>query len=525
MSSDISYEEDIGWNDTMGFRRDVELTDQKQCFDSESVITGESFDMTDDDLFTIYELKTGNKFFEKGYCGLKSELISALSSDYMNDSPGYFMSIGTTPKLKSDHLTGLTSKPTTKIIIKLLNNMYISLDSAYKLLNDENNIWFALPLYNNRNRRVVNINGLYGESMNHGQVPGFKIYRLYSKDELSELILVNENAIFINTDKKLLTDYLEEENISTIDFIIDILDKLIPNVDFVNRYIEELFIEAREALLVNNETINVFLSTRNLLRMNTSRQKELFVSIIGLNNFIEGAGDEMGQLYEEYFDEFKRNVLAIPGLMNKTLSIKVLFDMLKSYSITRYIEDLEYDFDTQIPVYLFKDIKGLESIFIKLMHKILSMMKYLKSEYYKSVTENVDLYAHDLYMFSKNINLTLQEIGVFIKFIYMITTLTDIDPLHSGDIGDIAAISETLHHDISITDISLIDNAYEGVLVRIIDEAMRIRGTDEEIVDNYVSLIEDGWMELEFIDEESYTTISKIIVLLTNSVNANILHR
>jgi hypothetical protein len=159
--------------------------------------------LDDLDLYTIYNLDKNNKFLDKGNCGLKSEVIMALKSDLTSQLPSYIMSIGTTPKLESDFKTGFSSKPTTKIIVKL-DNMFITLGSMYKLLNDTNNIWYALPLYNNKNKRVVNLLGLYGIGMNHGQVPGFKIYKLYTREEINNISVIESDNNYPKSNEKLL---------------------------------------------------------------------------------------------------------------------------------------------------------------------------------------------------------------------------------------------------------------------------------------------------------------------------------
>ena len=95
------------------------------------------------------------------------------------------MSIYTKPKYNKDILTGITGKPTTKIFVKLPHNqIYISLLSAYRILHEPNQHWYAFPLFENKRRRLGNIKGIYGASMNHGQIPGFYLYKLYTKEEI-----------------------------------------------------------------------------------------------------------------------------------------------------------------------------------------------------------------------------------------------------------------------------------------------------------------------------------------------------
>ena len=43
--------------------------------------------------------------------------------------------------------------------------------------------WYLLPLYGNKRRRI----GLqFGSSKNHGQIPGSKIYKAFTKEEINK---------------------------------------------------------------------------------------------------------------------------------------------------------------------------------------------------------------------------------------------------------------------------------------------------------------------------------------------------
>lgn len=142
-------------------------------------------DADDPDLLMIY-LKNSSNTFTKAACFNKSELISYLTAD-KNSADGVttLMSVYSRPYGTSN--TGLGTRPTGQIVVKLpVNNMYVTFLSAKLMLNTKHvNTWYAVPLYGGKKRRIGNIKGIFGASMNHGQTPGQIVYKLFTYDQLN----------------------------------------------------------------------------------------------------------------------------------------------------------------------------------------------------------------------------------------------------------------------------------------------------------------------------------------------------
>jgi len=199
---------------------------------NESPITLSNYEDTDlRDLFIIHMLNQDGKFV-KGSCLLREEMRNILSSD-LDTYPNYVMSIYTTPssKYKEDLLTGLSGKPTGKLIIRMpTNQIYITFGSMKRVLTNPTIKWYALPLYGGKRRRVGNIAGIYGASMNHGQVPGFPIYKLFTEAEIKSSMVVREDSTdfphtFQYDSMKPLFDILGETTVNM--FISNIINELI----------------------------------------------------------------------------------------------------------------------------------------------------------------------------------------------------------------------------------------------------------------------------------------------------------
>ncbi len=122
------------------------------------------------------------------------ELTASLKSELDVFPPTNLMTIYTSPTDFND--VGYGAKPTGKIIFKLpVNNIFITLGSLQKILSNKNiKNYYLLPLYNGKRRRVGNLKGLFGSSMNHGQVPGFVIYKVYTLDEIKNNIIIKESS-------------------------------------------------------------------------------------------------------------------------------------------------------------------------------------------------------------------------------------------------------------------------------------------------------------------------------------------
>lgn len=218
-----NYEEDQENFDPLMIIEKIKAAENMSCPNT-SVLTFETLNAIDPDI-TLIKTKNNNNSFVDGFCISKSEIIEALKSDFDNYSPTYIMSIYTTPNKMSDRLTGFTGRATGKIIIRLTNNMYITLGSAYRLLHSKDKILYALPLFGGNKRRIGNLQSLYGASMNHGAIPGENIFKLYTKSEIEKGVIVNETrsdyplSLFINHQTETLFNILgldDDENSQSI---------------------------------------------------------------------------------------------------------------------------------------------------------------------------------------------------------------------------------------------------------------------------------------------------------------------
>lgn len=166
---------------------DVDTWISESC-SNDSPITLLPYDKDDyDDIFTI-KLQDKNGKFKKGSCLTRTELSKAFLSDRGKDYPEYIMSIYTTPQNAEDYVTGLSGKPTVRLVGKMMSNqIYVTIGSIKRIFDEpDNKVWYALPLFGGKRRRIGNILGTYGSSMNHGQVPGYIIYKLFTRKEIEQ---------------------------------------------------------------------------------------------------------------------------------------------------------------------------------------------------------------------------------------------------------------------------------------------------------------------------------------------------
>jgi hypothetical protein len=191
------YDEDSDVYTNISSESDSIIDDKSELLSkclNDSPVTLSNYDETDlNDLFVIYVPNKQGKFI-KGSCLRRDELKDVLKSD-LDTIPSYIMSIYKTPSSNrtDDLLTGMTGKPTGKIIVRIpTNQIYVTFGSLKRILSIANKEWYALPLYGGKSRRVGNLGGIYGSSMNHGQVPGFQIYKLFTKHDIENSIVSEE---------------------------------------------------------------------------------------------------------------------------------------------------------------------------------------------------------------------------------------------------------------------------------------------------------------------------------------------
>lgn len=151
-----------------------------QCSNS-SILSLESYTKEDDPIM-VYMLDSRSKY-NKSICFTLAELQSFLESDKNRTFPDHIMAVYSKPR-KPD-TTGIGSYPTQRIVAKLpVHNIYVTVGSIRKLLNTNIKIWYAVPLFGGKRRRVGNLRGIFGISMNHGQIPGEVIYKLIHQPPL-----------------------------------------------------------------------------------------------------------------------------------------------------------------------------------------------------------------------------------------------------------------------------------------------------------------------------------------------------
>ncbi|NDD84240.1 hypothetical protein EBZ38_08220 [bacterium] len=155
---------------------------------NDSPITMSSY-TPEDNVITIKFPDKYNKF-DKGQCITKKELEDTLKSDRNSPFPSYIQCIYT----PTNNTSGYGAKPTHKLVFKLpMNNVYITIGSLQKVLTKQESKWYALQMFGGRPRRIGNVHGAFGASMNHGQIPGFNVYKLFTKKDItSGRVIVTE---------------------------------------------------------------------------------------------------------------------------------------------------------------------------------------------------------------------------------------------------------------------------------------------------------------------------------------------
>lgn len=217
----------------------------------------------DPDLFIVY-IQDRNGKFTNGTCSTKEELKSSLESDRMKpkstNPPSNIMSIYSTPNSnrKDDYTTGMTGKPTAKLVVRLIsNNIYVTYGSVKDIFSSKNKEWFAIPLFGGLRRRIGNIMGIYGASMNHGQAPGYPVYKLLTRKQVENNEVVKEsiNEYYYGFDSRPLNTILEE--------------KMIPINIFVNSIIQNITTSKSEKFKKGADEKNLF---RRIIRRSPNIQ-------------------------------------------------------------------------------------------------------------------------------------------------------------------------------------------------------------------------------------------------------------
>jgi len=213
------------------------------------------------DTVQIFTLNSDNQY-TKSVCFSYSELKEYLKSDLDTTTPGSLMTIYRLPRFPMEDQQNATCDDsgrgciaTGKFVFKLpVTSMYITHGSLMRIICRPETNWYALPLYGGKRRRVGNLSEIYAQSMNHGQIPGFVIYKLFTKDEIEQGVVVK--AIFPETIEERIRsferDYFIETGSDYFDFIIpkddqntalhSLLNADIKEIvnEFINNYLEIL---------------------------------------------------------------------------------------------------------------------------------------------------------------------------------------------------------------------------------------------------------------------------------------------
>lgn len=211
ISSIISSEADIN---------DIKQFTSNQC-KNEDLIMGEPYTVdTNDDVFIMYIQKpNSNNFNDTGICVSKTEIKEYLKSDLTEDNPKVLMTLWTGKDLDN---TGHYGKPSGRIIVKMPPfNTFVTLGSLEQMIkNDYNKEWFLYPLYNGKRRRIGNLQGSYGSSQNHGQIPGSVIYKAYNKKQILKGVEIKEEysdyPLFIYDNFRPLQQILNDPSIKQL---------------------------------------------------------------------------------------------------------------------------------------------------------------------------------------------------------------------------------------------------------------------------------------------------------------------
>lgn len=208
----------------------------KQCCANKSPVSLMSYTSKDwDDIISIKILGSNGKF-ELGNCITREELRMCIESEEDNDQPSYIQCIYSIPfdKRGSNLKTGLTASPTARLVFKLpVHNMFVTIGSLKRVMNcTKIRTWYAVPLFGGKRRRIGNILGMYGISMNHGQIPGYQVYKLFTKYEILSQTTITESyddyILFLEQEMLLPLLYGHTGIGDVRGFIKNLIDAIVP---------------------------------------------------------------------------------------------------------------------------------------------------------------------------------------------------------------------------------------------------------------------------------------------------------
>lgn len=157
-------------------------------------ITLMPFDNDDKSVVTIRVRRPDGKFVKKGMCITKRSLYQLQKTDYnsmnyetLNPSSMYMSNWIQKSAAQSIEDNGMGGCAGGKVFVKLPpNNIFVSLKSFLRLMTTHEKEWFAVPMFNNQPQRIGNMFSMMTIiGSNHGQAPGTIIYKLHTRDEVT----------------------------------------------------------------------------------------------------------------------------------------------------------------------------------------------------------------------------------------------------------------------------------------------------------------------------------------------------
>ncbi|NBU34483.1 hypothetical protein EB118_18645 [bacterium] len=154
---------------------------------NESPVTLSKF-TPQDHVFKLF-IRKGGSHFTTGVCISRDELSETIVSDKTSDIPSYIQCIYT----PTNNPVGYGGKPTFRLVVRILGpNIFVTIGSIRRVLTSNVTNWYAVDMFGGKRRRIGNLLGSFGPSLNHGQVPGFKVYKLFTRDELESGVIAEE---------------------------------------------------------------------------------------------------------------------------------------------------------------------------------------------------------------------------------------------------------------------------------------------------------------------------------------------
>ena len=137
----------------------------------------------DDNPIEIFTLDS-NSNFTISTCITRDEFKEYLLSGRDTTTPPMIKCLYTTPL--GHNVSGMGSYPTGKLVVMMPpNNIHITYGSIQRMMKEKNvNKWYAVQLYGSQRRRIGNLAEIFGVGLDHGQLPGYHVYKLFTKEEL-----------------------------------------------------------------------------------------------------------------------------------------------------------------------------------------------------------------------------------------------------------------------------------------------------------------------------------------------------